>query len=204
MEVAAPVFVEEDDPDDPQKTVPLTRFVLPPSLSSSTRLDVDFLPSVPSTPLRYNTMLAILKNTLYVYGGIFESKEREYTLDDFYSLPLDKLDRFVCLKASGLEDEAWLESDEEEGSSSSDDGDDDEGSRRGGEEGGEGWQGERVEYVAEEEKLAEEEREILREDEYIIEELENGQVLVMTPAERVSALFLFRLLFELSSTRRVD
>lgn len=42
MEVAAPVFVEEDDPDDPQKTVPLAR---------------------------YNTMLAILKNTLYVYGG---------------------------------------------------------------------------------------------------------------------------------------
>jgi len=135
-------------------------------------------------------MLAILKNTLYVYGGIFESKEREYTLDDFYSLPLDKLDRFVCLKASGLEDEAWLESDEEEGSSSSEDGDEEEGSRRGGEEGGEGGEGEGVEYVAEEEEEepVEEEREILREDEYIIEELEDGQVLVMTPAERVSLL----------------
>ncbi|KAL7412220.1 hypothetical protein BDY24DRAFT_352931, partial [Mrakia frigida] len=155
VEVAAPVYVEEDDPDDPQKTVPLTR---------------------------YNTMLAILKNTLYVYGGIFESKEREYTLDDFYSLPLDKLDRFVCLKASGLEDEAWLESDEEEGSSSSDDGDEDEGSRRGGDEGAEGGEGEGVEYVAEEEEP--EEEEVLGEEGYIIEELEDGQVLVMTPAER--------------------
>lgn len=129
-------------------------------------------------------MLAILKNTLYVYGGIFESKEREYTLDDFYSLPLDKLDRFVCLKASGLEDEAWLESDEEEGSSSSDDGDEDEGSRRGGDEGAEGGEGEGVEYVAEEEDP--EEEEVLGEEGYIIEELDDGQVLVMTPAERVS------------------
>lgn len=154
-----PVFVEEDDPDDPIKTIPLTR---------------------------YNTMLAILKNTLYVYGGIFESKDREYTLDDFYSLPLDKLDRFVCLKKSGLEDEAWLESDEEEGSDSGSDEDDgEEGGRkrRDGdeEEGGGGEEGE--EYVAEEEEEVEEE--LLGEEGYIIEELEDGQVLVMTPAERV-------------------
>ena len=77
-----------------------------------------------------------MKNTLYIYGGIFENKEREFTLDDLYSLQLDKLERYTCLKASGLEEEAWLESDEEEGSDSgSDSGSDDEegggGVRRG-------------------------------------------------------------------------
>jgi hypothetical protein len=38
----------------------------------------------------------------YSYGGIFELGSREYTLDDFYSLQLDKLDRYVCLKESGV------------------------------------------------------------------------------------------------------
>ena len=28
---------------------------------------------------------------------------KEYTLDDFYALPLDKLDRFVTLKPCGIE-----------------------------------------------------------------------------------------------------
>ncbi|KAG9310547.1 hypothetical protein JVU11DRAFT_9095 [Chiua virens] len=49
---------------------------------------------------RYNAMLAVLRNTFY--GGIFELGTREYTLDDFYTLQLDKLDPFVCLKSSGI------------------------------------------------------------------------------------------------------
>ena len=32
------------------------------------------------------------------YGGIYHKGSREYTVDDFYSLSLDKLDRYVCLK----------------------------------------------------------------------------------------------------------
>lgn len=62
---------EEDDPDDPAKSIPLER---------------------------YNAMIAVQRNTLYVYGGIFEAGNREYTLDDFYTLDLSKLDRFNCLK----------------------------------------------------------------------------------------------------------
>ncbi|ETW77675.1 hypothetical protein HETIRDRAFT_163661 [Heterobasidion irregulare TC 32-1] len=58
---------------------------------------------VRSTPQpRYNTMLAVLRNTLYIYGGIFERGSREYTLDDFYALALDKMDRYLCLKESGV------------------------------------------------------------------------------------------------------
>ncbi|TEB35122.1 galactose oxidase, partial [Coprinellus micaceus] len=74
-----------------------------------------------TTPIpRYNTMLAVLKNTLYIYGGIFEKGSHEYTLDDFYSIQLDKVDRFICLKPSDV-----VIPEGEESSSSEEDGDDD-------------------------------------------------------------------------------
>lgn len=57
------------------------------------------------------------------YGGIFESQSREYTLDDFYSLQLDKMERYACLKRSevviGAEDES--SSDDEEGDDENED-----------------------------------------------------------------------------------
>lgn len=56
------------------------------------------------------------------YGGIFEKGPREYTLDDFYSLQLDKLDRYTCLKAS----EITIAEGDEESSSDEDDEDDEE------------------------------------------------------------------------------
>lgn len=61
------------------------------------------------------------------YGGIYERGSREYTLDDFYSLQLDKLDRFVCLKESGVvipaegEDDSSSEDDEDDGEDSDED-----------------------------------------------------------------------------------
>ncbi|KAG1832329.1 hypothetical protein DFJ58DRAFT_719514 [Suillus subalutaceus] len=68
------------------------------------------------------------ENTLYIYGGIFERGSREYTLDDFYSIQLDKLERYTCLKHSGIvipaegdesssdEDDEGVESDEDDDS----------------------------------------------------------------------------------------
>ncbi|KAJ7285850.1 galactose oxidase [Mycena rebaudengoi] len=77
-----------------------------------------------TTPLpRYNAMLAVLKNTLYIYGGIYERGKTEYTLDDFYSIQLDKMDRYVCLKESGI---VIAEEDDESSSDDDDDEDDDE------------------------------------------------------------------------------
>ncbi|EED84544.1 predicted protein [Postia placenta Mad-698-R] len=66
------------------------------------------------------TLESVFHNDLY--GGIFERGAREYTLDDFYSLQLDKLDRYTCLKHSGITIAA--EGDDE---SSSDDEDDEDG-----------------------------------------------------------------------------
>ncbi|KAI0246941.1 hypothetical protein BJV78DRAFT_1250109 [Lactifluus subvellereus] len=79
-----------------------------------------------STPMpRYNAMLAVLRNTLYIYGGIFERGSREYTLDDFYALALDKMDRYVCLKKSdviipleGNDESSGSEDDDEDGDDS--------------------------------------------------------------------------------------
>ncbi|KAJ3503550.1 hypothetical protein NLJ89_g8380 [Agrocybe chaxingu] len=78
-----------------------------------------------TTPLpRYNAMLAVLRNTLYIYGGIYERGSREYTMDDFYSLQLDKMDRYVCLKKSEViipEGDVESSSDEEDDDDSDED-----------------------------------------------------------------------------------
>jgi hypothetical protein len=69
------------------------------------------------------------------YGGIFERGSREYTLDDFYSLALDKMDRFVCLKkcdvvispeGDDVSSSSSGEEDDEDGDNSDDDEEDDE------------------------------------------------------------------------------
>ncbi|ESK87632.1 kelch domain-containing protein 4 [Moniliophthora roreri MCA 2997] len=88
---------EDDiDPDDPQLTVPIPR---------------------------YNAMLAVIRNTLYLYGGILERGTREYTLDDFHYLQLDKMEKWVCLRPH-----SWVfgEGEESEDDSDDDSGDDDE------------------------------------------------------------------------------
>ncbi|KAJ8586961.1 galactose oxidase [Rhizopogon salebrosus TDB-379] len=105
-EVAFQSCSEHDiDPDDPTLTAPIPR---------------------------YNAMLAVLRNTLYIYGGIFERGSREYTLDDFYSIQLDKLERYTCLKHSGIvipaegDESSNDEDDDEDGESDGDDDSDDE------------------------------------------------------------------------------
>ncbi|KAM0787659.1 hypothetical protein ACM66B_003723 [Microbotryomycetes sp. NB124-2] len=94
---------DEDDPDDPQKTVPMSR---------------------------YNAMLAVQRNTLYIYGGILESGDREWTLDDFHTIALDKLDKFNCLRECVIDND-WLGSDSEDDddSSSGDEDEDDDGDK---------------------------------------------------------------------------
>lgn len=71
---------------------------------------------------RYNAMLAVQRNTLYIYGGIFESGDREYTLDDFYTIDLSKMNQVVCLQECPIDKLEWHSSDED------DDDEDDEGS----------------------------------------------------------------------------
>lgn len=60
------------------------------------------------------------------YGGILERGTREITMDDFWSLALDKMDAFVCLKPLEVDVEAVGEESSDEGESGDgEDGDDD-------------------------------------------------------------------------------
>lgn len=75
------------------------------------------------------------------YGGIFERGSREYTLDDFHSLALDKMDRYVCLKKSdvivpseGDDVSSSGEEDDDDGDDSDEDEEDGDGGELSGEE----------------------------------------------------------------------
>ncbi|KAF8587936.1 galactose oxidase [Ramaria rubella] len=113
--------VEKDDNCNGGPTSPTHPVVLPAPPLVVIDEDEDIDPNDPSLTIplvRYNAMLAVLRNTLYIYGGIFESHSREYTLDDFHALPLDKMDRYVCLKKSeviiGNDDESSSEDEDQE------------------------------------------------------------------------------------------
>ena len=122
---------DEDEDEDTQKTA-----------ATELQTEPDSDDPLLTTPMpRYNAMLAVLRNTLYMhvfiishsdllransmtsYGGIFERGSREYTLDDFYSLALDKMERYVCLKKSDVIIPS--EGDDVSSSSGEDDDDDD-------------------------------------------------------------------------------
>lgn len=125
-----------EDSEVADKT-PITPLQSAPSKSNNHETSANEDPNLTLPIPRYNTMLTVLRNTLYIYGGIYERGSREYTLDDFYSIQLDKLDKCTCLKESAV-----IVPDVGEESSSSDD-DDDEDNESGGDddsddEGGEG------------------------------------------------------------------
>ncbi|XP_055528789.1 kelch domain-containing protein 4 [Wyeomyia smithii] len=90
--------------------------------------DVEML-DLPGPSPRMNAGMVICKGNLYVYGGLYESGSRQYTLSDFYFLDIHKLDQWKTLIANSYTE--WLGSDSEE--SSSDD-DDDDGSNDSSEE----------------------------------------------------------------------
>ena len=97
------------------------------------------------SPRRARTPLILISEPRS-YGGIFERGAREYTLDDFYSLQLDKLDRYTCLKESGVVISA--EGDDE--SSDEDDDDDEEGDDDEDDDEEEGDEGDDAEVEVEE------------------------------------------------------
>ncbi|KAF5390119.1 hypothetical protein D9757_003805 [Collybiopsis confluens] len=123
----------DSDSDDAPETPAVRAVPRAPSTVTTRRGqatgDVDEDDPALATPLpRYNAMLAVLRNTLYIYGGIFERGSREYTLDDFHSIQLDKMDRYVCLKESGIiieEGNDESDEDDEEDTEVGDDDDDD-------------------------------------------------------------------------------
>eukprot|EP01018_Ginkgo_biloba_P013717 Gb_28955 [translate_table: standard] len=76
---------------------------------------------------RINACMVVGKDTLYLYGGMMEIGDREVTLDDLYTLDLNKLDEWKCVvEASKTE---WVEaSDDEDDDDDENDKDEDEDS----------------------------------------------------------------------------
>ncbi|CAA0408861.1 unnamed protein product [Arabidopsis thaliana] len=71
---------------------------------------------------RINSCMVVGKDTLYIYGGMMEIKDKEVTLDDLYSLNLSKLDEWKCIIPTT--ETEWVEvSDDEEGDEDDDEDD---------------------------------------------------------------------------------
>ncbi|XP_075796036.1 kelch domain-containing protein 4 isoform X3 [Pelodiscus sinensis] len=78
---------------------------------------------------RSNAMLAVKHGILYVYGGMFEVGDRQFTLNDLYALDLHKMEDWKVLVEMDPKTQEWLEESE-----SDEEGDDVEGAEGGEEE----------------------------------------------------------------------
>ncbi|KAF6810302.1 kelch repeats protein [Colletotrichum sojae] len=72
---------------------------------------------------RFNAQLAVQDDVLYVYGGTFEQKDREFTFDDLYAVDLGKMDG--CKEIFNRPVEDWIEQDSEDEDDDEDDDDED-------------------------------------------------------------------------------
>ncbi len=60
------------------------------------------------TPLpRIKAQIVVRGNTLYLYGGILEVGDREVTLDDVWSLELQKREEWVCIHEGSMHKQVW-------------------------------------------------------------------------------------------------
>lgn len=57
---------------------------------------------------RMDSAIAIIGNTLYLYGGQFESSKKEITMSDLFALNLNKLDTYQTLLSQDLSAAVWL------------------------------------------------------------------------------------------------
>jgi len=75
---------------------------------------------------RINCNMVVLKNNLYIYGGVFEQGDREVSLNDLHRLNLHKLDGFDVLIQASIPEWLGEESDDED-DEEGEDGEDGEG-----------------------------------------------------------------------------
>ncbi|XP_052182080.1 uncharacterized protein LOC127794858 [Diospyros lotus] len=83
-----------------------------PRSSSTDRLQSYILPEIVKPRGRINSCMVVGRDTLYIYGGMMEVKDREVTLDDLYTLNLSKLDEWKCIIPAS--ESEWIEGSEDE------------------------------------------------------------------------------------------
>ncbi|KAK9278334.1 hypothetical protein L1049_027899 [Liquidambar formosana] len=87
--------------------------------------EISVLPEVVKPCGRINSCVVVGRDTLYIYGGMMEVKDREISLDDLYSLNLSKLDEWKCIIPPS--ESEWIESSEDEDEDDDEDDSEDEG-----------------------------------------------------------------------------
>ncbi|KAI4189673.1 MAG: hypothetical protein LQ348_003768 [Seirophora lacunosa] len=70
---------------------------------------------------RFNSQLAVKDDTLYIFGGTYEHRDREYTFDEMWAIDLGRLDGVQEIYKRELDD--WYGSEDEESASGSDEDD---------------------------------------------------------------------------------
>ncbi|PNH47621.1 hypothetical protein VD0004_g652 [Verticillium dahliae] len=73
---------------------------------------------------RFNAQMAVQDDVLYIYGGTFEQKDREFTFDDLYAVDLGKMDG--CKEIFNRPAEDWFDSEDEDDDDDEDDEEDSE------------------------------------------------------------------------------
>ncbi|XP_059848997.1 kelch domain-containing protein 4 isoform X2 [Hypanus sabinus] len=63
---------------------------------------------------RSSAMAAIKHGVLYIYGGMFEVGDRQFTLNDLYSIDLHKMDEWKVLVETDPKTQEWLDEEESE------------------------------------------------------------------------------------------
>ncbi|KAM6973514.1 kelch domain-containing protein 4 [Aplochiton taeniatus] len=64
---------------------------------------------------RSSTMATVRQGKLFLYGGMFEVGDRQFTLNDFYCLDLHKMDQWDILVHMDPNTQEWLEESDSEG-----------------------------------------------------------------------------------------
>ncbi|CAK7223926.1 Kelch repeat-containing protein 3 [Sporothrix bragantina] len=62
---------------------------------------------------RFNSLLAVQGDVLYMYGGTYEKDDREFTFDDMHAVDLGKMDGCKEIFSRPMDD-AWYESEDED------------------------------------------------------------------------------------------
>lgn len=97
------------------------------SKESGAKFDIqNSLPEAVKPCGRINSCMAVGRDTLYIYGGMMEIKDREITLDDLYSLNLSKLDEWKCIIPASESEWVEVSEDDDDDEENEDDDDDDE------------------------------------------------------------------------------
>lgn len=98
----APLEVVKEVVAEDGTVVTIKQMLTAPGPAGQPQSDEDDSPEEAGGPMvepcpRSNAMLAVKHSRLYLYGGMFETGDRQVTLSDLYCLDLHKMDEWTAL-----------------------------------------------------------------------------------------------------------